>query len=224
MDKLAESTLKLAPEYISFLVKFAAAPVTAMRSYSGKNTIEPNLVGFVLASIVLSWAIGYISFVLLLDSQEQAHAVEVLSTVFKQYKPAIERWWIIPITLPVAIVGFGIVLHVLAYGFHRSLNLRGPEDTDFRLGGSLWDTINAALGFSSLYLVVYATLTAVGTWSMFRSASPAPSWVDFVPGGVVVGAFLYLPAALAGTHPSTSFSQATLACAVALGGILVVLA
>ncbi len=223
MEKISEWALKLLPEYASFLIRFASAPIAAMRPFSGKNAVEPVLFSFVLVSMVVGWVIGYVSFVLILDTAQQARAIEVLALAYGRFKPIAERWYVPLIALPLLLLCLGIVLHTLAYGYHRSLNVRGPEDNDFRLGGSLWDTINAVLGFSALYVPAHVAFGAVSTWSYFQS-QPAQElllfWVDV--GTNVVMLFVYLPAALAGTHPNTSFRQAALASSVAVGGLLFV--
>jgi hypothetical protein len=174
--------------------------------------------------MVVSYVIGVFSFALLVDPMNRSRVTEVLTMAYGRFTPIIERWYVAPIALLLLLVALGVLLHALAYGYHRSLNIRGPADNDFRLGGSIWDTVNAVLGFSALYLPVYVAITAVSTWLYFMSSSADSLLFLVVSGGAVVGPlFIYLPAALAGTHPETSFGQAILACSVALGGILLVI-
>jgi len=223
MDKLAEAALKVLPEYMSFLLRFVSAPRTTMRQYSGKARIEPELVVFVVVSVVVSWVIRQICLAILLDPEQQDHASEILAIVYSRFRPVTSNPFIIPLALLLLVLLLGALLHAIAALYHRSLNLRGPEDNDFRLGGSIWDTLNGAFGFAVLYVPSIVGLTSITTFLYFRPEDRLDLTMFWLDVGASVGLLGYLPVALSGSHPNTSIGQASLATAVGLGGLLMML-
>jgi hypothetical protein len=190
-------------EYLSFLIVFATKPRDALHPYAGKTMIDPKLFSFSIFGVSLCYPI-------LLTAR--AFGVAEDKSVIVGIVGAIPLW-VLPFVAVLLIIVAAIVFHIVAtvlvplWMEYRLRSTGAPMSP--HLGGTLWDSLNAALGFSSFYLplmfVGYAVIIVAHS-----HADAGTSWILFL--GVIalisVSFFCYFPAALAATHPNTTFLQA----------------
>jgi hypothetical protein len=215
MSELLKTALKSLPDYLTFLVAFVSSPRATMRKYSRKEGIDGTLVTHVILGLLLSWGIVRI-LPYLLPHNHREFALEVLTKVF----PDFSRIWstdreMIPLVMGAILIIVVVLFAGVAHGVSRLWALIG--DADSALGGTLWDTVNAGLGFVAFFLPLQALLftadVTVHYAALFGDISIRTEFILFWLGVLLESAstMLYLPAALSGTHPYTSFKQAGLA-------------
>ena len=207
MEQLLKDALNLLPEYLTFLISFVARPAAEMRRYASQDKIDKKLVAFLGVALALSWVIVFVASNFI-PHEYRGFSLDVLRRAFPGVVHLISKPKLIPLLAVVSITFLLAALHLIMATWNWLLNL-GPEpDRDFSLGGSVWDTINAGLGFAALFVPLLAAYGAVTTVLMF-----IPNAKDVAIGlvGLVVllaSVFYYLPGALSGTHRATSFRQA----------------
>ena len=202
------------------MVAFGSRPTATMRSFSGRTSIEGVLVLFVGMSLALSHLIMLAGFSAL-DKPSQ----RIVSTALGLFTRMPHAPWSTGLLFIASLVILSAMFHLIAFGYDRLLNLtersrQAAGASDFRLGGSVWATLNAVLSFATLYLPLVAIIETAGTVSYFHLPFEDQRTLFWLSTTAMVGAlFWYLPAALAGTH-RTSFRQALSATALAAGLIL----
>jgi hypothetical protein len=209
-EKSIKSWLDIAPHYIGFFLAFLKSPATALQNVKGASKISSDLVSIMIGGIALSYFI-----VLAIKSPAlEADQGTVLTLLRKIDRNAMPFVALLTVVL-VAVLG-----HLIAKGVARVIRIRALGPSDFTgpdLGGTVEDSVNAALGFAAIFIPI-----AVGTIA-FASFS-SNFWLPVACGlGLSVMALFYLPLALSATHPNTSFVQSFLALGIAVGGILEIL-
>jgi hypothetical protein len=205
-EKSIKSWLDIAPHYIGFFLAFLKSPSTALLSVKGSSKISSDLVATLIGGIALSYFI-----VLAVQSPvlaaDPGTVVGLLRKVDRNSMPFIA---LILIVL-VAVIGHiiaKIVAMILRSPVPDSNSLPGPD-----LGGTVEDSVNAALGFAAVFIPIGAGTISLATWS-------SSFWLPAVAGlGLGVLALIYLSRALSATHPNTSVVQAFLAVSVAVSAV-----
>jgi hypothetical protein len=204
-------------EYLSFLILFAVSPREALRPYAGKTAIDSRLLSFsvlgVSLCIVILLAAGAIGV-----AEDKSAIVGIVGAI---------PLWLRPFVAVLVVVGAAIVFHVVGIflvPLWAQSRLRSTGDPRSpHLGGTHWDSLNAALGFSAFYLPLaflgYAVILVAHT-----HGDPGNAWILFLAVMTLISvSFLcYFPAALAATHPDTTVLQAALTLMYALTLMVVV--
>ena len=197
------ATPELFAEYLSFLVSFAWKPQEALHPYVQKKEVDKKLFSFALLATGLCWVILLVARAFG-AAEDKSFIVGVVGSL-----PS----WAIPVLAVLLVLLVSVVFHVVATTLVPLWVKLKPRSsgapTGPHLGGSIWDSVNAAFGFSAFYLPLFF----VGYAAMLLAhpnLEQTTSLIVFLSIMIVLfGALLYyFPSALAGTHPNTSFLQA----------------
>ncbi len=205
MDLNSLKDPKSIAEYFTFVLSFATKPRDTLRPYAGKTEIDARLLLFACGSVVLSYAILLLAKAMG-AADDSSEIVRVIGSL---------DWKIVPLLLALLVVLVSVLFHLVAKVApliaERKLKSTGADPHQPHLGGTCWDTINAALGFSAFYLPVgigvYACLTLFVA-DPDRDRTLVVVVFTFASLSLSAGILGYFPAALAGTHPNTSYVQA----------------
>jgi len=209
-EKSIKSWLDIAPHYIGFFLAFLKNPATAFKDVKGASKISSDLVSIMIGGIALSYFIVLAVESPALDA-DQGTVVGLLRKIDRNAMPFVAL---------LSVVLIAVLGHVVAKAISRILSIPalGPSDlAGPDLGGTVEDSVNAALGFAAVFIPI-----AVGAIAL--SALSSRGWVIATVGlGLAGMTMVYLPLSLSATHPNTSFAQSFLALGVAITVVTLVL-
>jgi hypothetical protein len=205
-EKSIKNWLDIAPHYIGFFIAFLKSPSTALLRVKGASKISPDLVSTLIGGIALSYFI-----VLAVQppglAADSAAVVGLLRKIDRNSMPFVALILIVF----VAVIGHmlaKIVARVLTYPVPGTSALPGPD-----LGGTVEDSVNAALGFGAVFIPIAVGIILLVLWL------PNFWFVVGAPLGLAVLSLAYLSRALSATHPNTTVVQAFLAIGVAVSAV-----
>jgi hypothetical protein len=124
------------------------------------------------------------------------------------------EYYLLPLAGLFAALILGVATHVLGKLYarlSRAFERTAPGPWDPRLGGSLEDSVNAALGFAAVFLPVTTAVLCVA------ARLPQTNWIVAAASIFLVGFIVvYFPLSLASVHPGTGYRQASMATAGAV--------
>jgi hypothetical protein len=199
-EKIIKSWLDIAPAYLSFILNFFKNPNKAFSNFPSPSKISHELTSILVGGIAFSYII-ILTFASPLLKEDPSSIVIFL----KQFD-----YHLLPVISMIAVIAFAIPLHLLGklYSWISKFSAQGKEKFyDPKLGGSLEDTVNAALGFASAFIPLISAVLCIVSW--------LPKGNSIYPGigGLILAllAFIYFPLSISSTHPNTGFLQALLA-------------
>ena len=208
VDNAVKSWLDIAPAYMNFTLKFVRDPRQAFTKVAGSADVSSDLTSILLGGIALSY------FIVVLGGspglkQDPGRVAGLLRGLDYQVLPLLA----VLVTLALAVMS-----HVFGklYAAFSRLGRKGTAGRwDPKLAGSIEDSVNAALGFSAVYVPSATAVICVTSWL------PTHRPIGAIVGGLLLAAFLviYFPWSLSSTHRNTKFGQAFLAFS---GGIVLV--
>ena len=208
-EKEVKSWLDIAPAYLNFAIRFLRWERTAFANVAKAGEVSRDLTSILLGGIALSYLIAVLAAPARLE-QDPSRLV--------QWLPKVE-YHLLPLFGLFATLVLAIATHLLGKLFARfsALGRSKPGRWDPRLGGTLEDSVNAALGFAAVFLPVATTAICIMNWL------PVRLWIPGVV-GIILAFFIvaYFPFSLSATHPNTGYPQAFLAFGGAV--VLVVMA
>jgi hypothetical protein len=202
-DKAVKSWLDIAPAYINFFIKFLRNPRDAFSKVKGCGEISSDLTTIFIGGIALSYVIVFLgaSPNLKEDSGNFVGISRYLAKVDYHF-------------LPVVAIGVILALAVWIHALAKLYSLTGrKEKYDPKLGGTIEDSVNAALGYSAVFIPLFVGLICVCSWVPGQTAI-------LITGTLLITLFgmIYFPWSLSSTHPDTGFIQALFA----VGGSIVI--
>ena len=208
---------ELLAEYLSFLVAFTSKPRDALRPYADKNSIDGKLLTFAVLAIVLSWIL--LSVVRALGaSEDYSYLLRVANSL---------PIWMLPCVAVLLIFAVAVVFHFVAtklvplwaeFGFKSSGTPSSPH-----LGGTLWDSINAAFGFAAFHIPLIFLGYAITLLLVPQFNDVSALIVVMSVALAIFGTLLYyFPSALSGTHSNTSFRQAAAALTTSITILVII--
>ena len=201
-EKEVKSWLDIAPAYLNFAIRFLRWERTAFANVAKAGEVSRDLTSILLGGVALSYLIAFVAAPAQLE-QDPSRLVQWLSKV---------DYHLLPLLGLFATLVLSIATHLLGKLFARFSALSSKSGrSDPRLGGTLEDSLNAALGFAAVFLPTATTALCVMNWLPLRP------WIPGVTG--IILAFLilaYFPFSLSSTHPDTDWAQAFLALAGAV--------
>jgi hypothetical protein len=197
-DKEVKSWLDIAPAYLNFTIRFLRWEHNAFANVAKAGEVSRDLTSILLGGIALSYLIALVAAPAQLE-QDPSRLVQWLSKV---------EYHLLPLFGLFAALVLAIATHVLGKLFAQfsALGNKKPGRWDPRLGGTLEDSVNAALGFAAVFLPTATTALCIINWL------PVRLWIPGVM-GIFLAVFIvaYFPFSLSSTHPDTVYSQALLA-------------
>jgi len=206
-EKSIKSWLDIAPHYIGFFLAFLKSPATALRDVKGAAKISSDLVSIMLGGIALSYFI-ILAFQSPALKADEGTVVGVLRSIDRNTMPFVALLTVVLVAVLGHLIAKAVARVLRMPGFRQS-DLLGPD-----LGGTVEDSVNAALGFAAVFIPISVgtidlALFSPNLWVMLSWA--LAMWVMIL---------IYLPLALSATHPNTSFVQSALAVGVAVCGTM----
>jgi hypothetical protein len=199
IDKAVNSWLDIAPAYLNFVISFLRRTRTAFAKYAKAGEVSGDLTSILLGGIALSYLISIVAAPAQLK-QDPSLLVQWLGTV---------EYHLLPLIGLFAALVLAITTHLLGKLFARLLTAVDRATSgrwDPRLGGTLEDSVNAALGFAAVFLPTATAALCIINWL------PPTQWIAGVTGIALAGFIIvYFPLSLASTHRDTGFAQAFLA-------------
>ena len=209
-DKSVTSWLQIAPAYLNFAIRFLRRTRTAFAEQAKAGKVSEDLTSILLGGVALSYLIAIVAAPVKLK-QDPSALVQWLGY---------QEYYLLPIAGLFAALILGVATHWLGKlyaGLSTAFDRNAPGPWEPRLGGTLEDSLNAALGFSAVFLPVATTVLCISAWL------PPTSWISAAPSIFLIGFIVvYFPLSLACTHPDTGYRQAIIATGGAV--ILTVLA
>ena len=190
-EKAIKTWLDIAPEYVDFLLKFVRRPPVAFENRFTYGKISSDLTSILMGGIALSYVLILVagSPQLQNDSSEMAKLMRGL---------AARDLLLLPAVAYLCILGFAIFCHVLGKAVTLVFSIDNTSQKLFgNLSGSVEDSVNAALGFTSVYIPLFAAVLCVATWLPLQIVSSVGVSLAFVPG---IFPFIYYPWSLSATH------------------------
>jgi hypothetical protein len=200
-DKLVQSWLDIVAKYLTFSLRFPRSPAAALKKYKGSGKVESELVSFAIAGLGLSYL-----FVLLIAPKELA-----------EDKGALVGWLrgtdlkLLPPVLLLSAAAGAVILHITA---RLVIKLDRPTRGARRhrlapfLGGSIEDSVNAALAFAAFMvpIVVLTFLLELG-WAVHHvdGHGASTAYVVGVTGvAIALASIVLFCLALAALHRRTT--------------------
>ena len=207
-DKVVKDWLDIAPAYINFALKFFRSPKDAFEGVSGSSKVSSDITGILLGGIALAYLI-----VIVAAPPEMVLGTGRVAEFFSELDPKL-----LPVAALLVAVAVRVVSHVAGKVFARFSEWgRGssPGKWDPKLGGTVEDSVNAALGFVAVFapLLVSVLFVAEELWVDSRVLT------GLLGVSLAVFVIAYFPLSLSSAHPNTGVWQAALAFA---GGIVMV--
>jgi hypothetical protein len=203
-DRAISSLLDIAPAYLNFAIQFLRQTRTAFVEHAKSGKVSADLTSILVGGVALSYLI----------------AIVAAPVQLKQDPSLIIRWlgdleyYQLPFIGLFAAVILAVATHILGklYAkFSTAFNRKAPGPWEPQLGGTLENSVNAALGFAAVFLPVTTATLCMIAWL------PQNIWSIVIPVIFLIGFIIvYFPLALACTHPDTGFRQAWLAMAGAM--------
>lgn len=198
-DKVISSWLDIAPAYLNFAIRFLRRTRTAFAEHAKAGKVSPDLTSILVGGIALSYLI----------------AIVAAPPQLKQDRSSLVQWlghldyYLLPLMGLFAALVLGVTTHLLGKlyaGFSRAFDRTAPGPWDPRLGGTLEDSVNAALGFAAVFLPVATAALCIA------ARLPQTTWISAAT-SILLVAFVvaYFPLSLASTHPDTGYRQALMA-------------
>ena len=209
-------TLERLVDAVEFLLTFGKAPREALDSYRGVDHVSMKLALLVTGAVFVSTFLVWV-----LDRMDWKSDPQVTRKIFGQH---VERFTranfgkAAPLAATALIVLATIVIHGSAWAWTVVDELIHLSNA--YLGGTILDSINASLAFSSFFIPICSLFTVVvGGLSRAR---PEWEYAATMIVTVVLGILfcIYYPLALSGVHPGTSYWQAV---AAIIGGLAFIL-
>ena len=175
-ERAVNSWLDIAPAYLNFVLKFFRSPREAFAGVARTSKVSSDMTAILLGGVALSYLI-----------------VALAGSPQLRDDPGTVAGWLRKMDyhlLPVVALLGALILAVLCHIVGRyGLSTR-------RLRGTVEDSVNAALGFSAVYLPLVATALCGISW--FPGSTGAVAGV----GGVLLAVFAvwYFPWSLLATH------------------------
>ncbi len=198
-EKEVKGWLDIAPAYLNFAIRFLRRTRTAFANCAKAGEVSRDLTSILLGGVALSYLIALVAAPAQLK-QDPSLLVQWLGKVEHHLLPLI----IISVALVLA-----IATHLLGKLFAQiqmGVDRTKPGRWDPRLGGTLEDSVNAALGFAAVFSPVVTIVFCIMNWL------PVRLWIPGVT-AIVLEAFIiaYFPLSLSSTHADTGYFQALFA-------------
>ena len=175
-EKAVNSWLDIAPAYLNFLLKFLRSPREAFAGVARTAKVSSDMTSILLGGVALSYLI-----VALAGSPQLKDDPGVVAGWLRKMD-----YHLLPVVALLGALALAVVCHLVGrYG----LSLQ-------RLGGTVEDSVNAALGFSAVYLPVIVTALCGISWFPGRSRAAAVTAVLLL----VAFALWYFSWSLLATH------------------------
>ena len=194
---------------MNFLLRFVRNPRKAFAKVAGSAEVSSDLTSVLLGGVALSYLIVIFgaSPELKRDPGNIANALSGLD------------YHLLPVLGVFMTLVLAVVSHLCGklYAILSRLGAKAPVGKwDPKLGGSVEDSVNAALGFAAVYLPLAAGVICASSWLSEDSR------IGAAVSGLFLGVFflIYFPWSLSSTHRNTGFGQALLA----FGGSIVLIA
>ncbi|HKU76170.1 MAG TPA: hypothetical protein VJR02_19835 [Pyrinomonadaceae bacterium] len=197
-DKEIKSWLDIAPAYLNFAIRFLRWERTAFASVAKAGEVSRDLTSILLGGVALSYLIAFVAAPAQLE-QDPSRLVQWLSKV---------EYHLLPLIGLFATLVLAIATHLLGKLFARFSAFSRSQSGrwDPRLGGTLEDSVNSALGFAAVFLPTATTALCIMNWLPLRL------WIPGVTGIILAFLFVaYFTFSLSSTHPDTGYFQAFLA-------------
>jgi hypothetical protein len=198
-EKEVKGWLDIAPAYLNFAIRFLRRTRSAFEKSAKTGEVSRDLTSILLGGIALSYLIALVAAPARLE-QDPSRLVQWLSKVEYHLLPLIGLS--VALVLAIATHMGGKLFAQLQTGVDRTK----PSRWEPRLGGTLEDSVNAALGFAAVFSPVVTTAFCIMNWL------PVRLWIPSVTGLALAGFIIvYFPLSLSSTHPDTRYFQALFA-------------
>ena len=183
-EKAINTWLDIAPEYMDFLLKYFRINGDIFKGIKTSHKVSSDLTNVLLAGLVISYAIIWISSSSLL--KEQGTVARFLLNL------NLDLWF-----TPLIII---FVIFIIAILFHISAKVGRLlfRESELVLSGSIEDTVNASLATSAVFIPIFIMLVVVMAWLQVDEML-----IVSIPLTIIIGvAFLfgYFPWSLSKTH------------------------
>ena len=197
-DKTIKTWLDIAPEYIDFTIKFLRKPPAAF-----EKLIKPGKVSSDLTSILMGgMALSYLLILVAGSPNLQSDTSEIAE--WARRLTAIDVL-LLPVVGLLGVFSVAVVGHIFTKATIYIFSLGGRISPFFaKLPGSAEDTVNAALGFASVFVPFCAAMLCAFSW-LPPQLVPLGIGVSVVP---VIFLFIYYGWSLIATHHEINKVQA----------------
>jgi hypothetical protein len=182
-EKAVNSWLDIAPAYLNFLLKFFRSPREAFAGVARTAKVSSDMTSILLGGVALSYLI-----VALAGSPQLKDDTGVVARWLRKMD-----YHLLPVVALLGALALAVVCHIVGrYGLSFQ-----------RLGGTVEDSVNAALGFSAVYLPLIVTVLCGISWF------PGRNGVAAATAGFLLAAFAlwYFPWSLLATHQKAEPSE-----------------
>jgi hypothetical protein len=196
-ENAVNSWLDIAPAYLNFLFAFLRNPQQAFSQVAVHRKVSSDLTSILLGGVALAYLI-----VLLTAPPELKQDQGVVANLLRG-----QDYHLLPVMGAFAAILLAVISHCGGKGFVFLSRLGekgrvGPWDP--KLGGSVEDSVNAALGFAAVFVpFTSGMICAVSRFPRFN-----PGIAGFV---LAIFAVVYFPWSLSSTHQHTGVRQAYMA-------------
>src|SRR5689334_18450744 len=149
-EKEVNGWLDIAPAYLNFAIRFLRRTRTAFANSAKAGEVSRDLTSILLGGVALSYLIALVAAPAQLK-QDSSLVIQWLGTVEHHLLPLIGIS--VALVLAIATHLLGKLFAQISAGFGRPK----PRPWDPRLGGTLEDSVNAALGFGAVFSPVVTT-------------------------------------------------------------------
>ena len=193
-EKAVNSWLDIAPAYLNFLLKFFRSPREAFAGVARTAKVSSDMTAILLNGVALSYLL-----VALAGSPQLKNDPGAVAGLLRKMD-----YHLLPVVALLGALILAVLCHVLAKLFLGSEE-GGARWWDPKLGGTVEDSVNAALGFSAVYLPLIATVLCGISWFPVSTGAAAG-----VAGGLLaVFAALYFPWSLLATHQKAGLFESS---------------
>ncbi len=151
-----KSLLDILPAYLNFFIEFIRSPRAAFAPYVLKGRVQANLTSFLLAGVAAAYIAGALMPSASLDIENPRGAMDLFAKWLTHQDVKA-----LPMEALMAVLVLALAAHLVGKLFDRW------QDKP-RLPGAAEDSVNAALGFASIFL----PLTVMALLSMLSLATP----------------------------------------------------
>ncbi|MFQ5677470.1 MAG: hypothetical protein ACE5G1_16395 [bacterium] len=202
-EKIIKTWLDIAPAYMDFFLKYLRSPPHAFEGVTGTGKVSSDQTNLLLGGVVVSYLI-----VLLFGSPRLQSDPGAVAQLFRSLDLQ---------TLPVIAIFVTFIAAILTHGvakFYSRFISKLPQMA--KLGGSVEDSVNAALGFAAVFVPLLTGVVVITA----RLPVDLTLYVG-VPLAFATGVFacVYFSWSLSATHPDTTPFQAF--GALCGGGVIV---
>jgi hypothetical protein len=189
-----KSVLEILPAYLNFVIGFLRSPRAAFAPYALKGKVQSNLTSFLLAGVATAYIAGALMPSTSFDIQNPHGGMDLFAKWL-----AHQDVKTLPLEALLAVLVLAMAAHIIGKLFDRWQDKAS-------LPGTAEDSVNAALGFASIFLP-FTTIVLLGTLSL---ASPAlterfgpPALIITISGALVLYLLVaigYLVTSFAAVH------------------------